>query len=221
MIVELAAVTKGRHGSVLPETSLRFGTGRPTLIEAETEQRPTVLGLLATGRMRADAGTVLIDGARDNRQLRARLALVDAPGVSEPASNVSLRGVVSEELMFAGLPAGPRAVAQNLCELGVEGMGSWPMSTISPGIRVRVLTELALLRSGVDGVVIVSPDRHGGHPDQWWATAHEVASRGKAVLVIVGHSAVVALGASATHTPMRGRRPRVSSPLGRSRKAHS
>jgi len=219
VIVELDQVTKDHD--VLGATSLRLTSGEAVLVEAETEQRPSVLGLIASGRMRADSGTVTIDGRTDNKQLRARVALVDAPDVNEPSAGVSLAGVVAEELMFAGLASGPRAVTRWLEENGAGALGSQAMGTIAPGIRVRLLTELALLRDGVGGIVIVSPDRHGGHPEAWWGTAQELAARGVAVLVIVGHAAVVALEASASPRPVKRRRPRIYSPLGRTRKATS
>ena len=190
MKITLQGVSKG---PALAATTVRFRSGKATLVEAETEQRPSVLGLIASGRMRPESGTVTIDGVIDNRALRAAVAIIDAPAVNEPASNVSLAGVVAEELMFAGLSAGPRAVSAKLRELGVSEFATWSMSTVSPGIRIRVLAELALLRAGVEGLVIVSPDRHGGHPDEWWGTAREIAARGVAVLVIAGHPSVVAL----------------------------
>lgn len=216
MIVELAGVSKGR---ALPATTVRFTSGTAILVEAETEQRPSVLGLIASGRMRPATGTVTIDDVADPRALRRRIALIDAPSVNEPAGGVSLAGIVAEELMFAGVPASPRAVSRWLAAASVRELSSYPISDVPPGIRVRLLVELALLREGVDGIVLVSPDRHGGHPEEWWSTAREIAARGIAVLVIVGHAAVVALEASAPTTPVKRRRPRIYSPLGRSRKA--
>ncbi len=50
----------------------------------------------------------------------------------------------------------------------------------------------------MEGLVLVSPDRHGGEPAAWWDLAEEYASRGYAVLVIAGrasHSALEASGA--------------------------
>ena len=38
------------------------------------------------------------------------------------------------------------------------------------------------------GMVIVSPDRHGGVPSVWWDLAEEFAARGHAVLVIAGQA---------------------------------
>ncbi|QYM64433.1 hypothetical protein [Microbacterium sp. Se5.02b] len=107
MKIALQDVSKGRGGQALPSTSLEFHTGAVRFALAETEQRPTVLGLIASGRMRPDSGRVSIDGTSDAKALRRRVALVDAPDVSDPHPDITLAGVVGEELMFAGVGATP------------------------------------------------------------------------------------------------------------------
>ncbi len=87
MRVELDTVDKG---TALPPITTHYETGRANLAVAETEQRPTVLGLMAAGRMKPDNGTVTIDGAANTRELRRRVALIDAPTVSEPPSEVTV-----------------------------------------------------------------------------------------------------------------------------------
>ena len=47
MRIELRGVSKGRRGQSLQTTSIGFESGRATLARVETEQRPTVLGLIA------------------------------------------------------------------------------------------------------------------------------------------------------------------------------
>ena len=193
MKIALQEVSKGRNGQALPLTSLEFHTGSVRFALAETEQRPTVLGLIASGRMRPDSGRVSIDGSTDTKALRRRVALVDAPDVSDPHPDIALAGVVGEELMFAGVGATPLHARRWLAQLGYAELASVPIGSIDPAARVRILCELAILREGVDGVVLVSPDRHGGSPDGWWRIAGEFADRGYAMLVIVGGSAAVAL----------------------------
>jgi hypothetical protein len=180
----------------LEATSLAFGTGEAVLARAETEQRPTVLGLLASGRMRPDSGTVTIDGAADAGALRRAVALLDAPDVSDPAPNVTVAGVTAEELMFAGRPSGRRAVMRMLDELGLREHAGEAIGQVAPHLRIRLLVELALLRPGVQGIVLTSPDRHGGDPSAWWAIAREVATRGVAVLVIAGDASSAAIAAN-------------------------
>ncbi|WP_229384802.1 hypothetical protein [Microbacterium allomyrinae] len=188
MRVVLDAVGKGRRDRALPPTSTVFETGRVTLAFAETEQRPTVLGLIAAGRMRPDTGGVLIDGRTDASALRRRVALVDALDVSEPEPNVTLAGVVAEELMFAGRRSDPLAVRRWLEENALAPLASLPIANVEPADRVRALCELAVLRKGVEGIVLVSPDRHGGEPETWWHIAQGFAARGLAVLVIAGRA---------------------------------
>jgi len=193
MRVQLERVGKAERIHALPVVTLRFESGRVTFGFAETEQRPTVLGLLASGRMHPDEGQVLIDGEADAAALRRRVALVDAPDVSSPEPNVSVSGVVAEELMFAGHRATPLAARQWLEEHGLREAGRLPMSNLQPAQRVRVLCELAALRDDVEGIVLVAPDRHGGDPRVWWDLAAGFAERGYAVLVIAGEAARLVL----------------------------
>jgi hypothetical protein len=190
MKVTLQDVSKGR---ALPKTSLEFHSGAVRYALAETEQRPTVLGLIASGRMKTETGLVTIDGAADAKALRRTVALVDAPDVSDPHPDIALAGVVAEELMFAGKPATPLHARRWLAQVGYDDLGSAPIGTVDPAARVRILCELAVLRDGVEAIVLVSPDRHGGSPDGWWRIAGEFADRGIAMLVILGGSAAVAL----------------------------
>ena len=206
MKIELHGTSKGR---ALPETSVAYASGRAVLVCAETEQRPTVLGLLASGRMRPAAGTVEIDGRTDAAAIRRLIALVDAPGVSDPDPNVLVAGVVAEELMFAGRRSDPIAARRWLASIGHGDLASVPISTVEPVARLRILCELAVLRPGVEGFVLVSPDRHGGEPSVWWRLAVEFARRGLAVLVIAGRASESALAAT-MHDRAPGRPPRPS-----------
>ncbi|MCT2086336.1 hypothetical protein M3D75_09455 [Microbacterium enclense] len=193
MKIVLDAVSKGRAQRALPETSTSYETGRATLAVAETEQRPTVLGLVASGRMKIDGGSVTIDGRVDAGAIRRRVALVDAPVVSEPEPNVTVTGVVAEELMFAGHAPTPFAAQRWLEGLGLESLASLPVGNVDAAARIRLLLELAALRMDVEGIVLVAPDRHGGEPTAWWRIAREFAERGYAVLVIAGHASRTAL----------------------------
>jgi hypothetical protein len=196
MRVQLTGVAKGPRQAALPPTTLGFRSGEATLARAETEQRPTVLGLIASGRMRPDSGTITIDDVVDFGAMRRRIAVVDAPAVSEPAGDITFAGVVSEELMFAGRASGRAATRRMLDELGASDWSRYPIGTVPPTVRIGALTELALLRAGVEGVVITSPDRHGGDPNDWWRLSREVAARGYAVLVIAGDASAAAIAAA-------------------------
>jgi hypothetical protein len=203
MRVELQGVSKGRHGLALPETSLAYGSGEPRLALAETEQRPAVLGLIAAGRMRPDTGRVLIDGVADAASLRRRVALVDAPDVCDPAPNVSVYGLVAEELMFAGRGSNPLAARTWLNDAGMGPLMRTPIADVSPAERLRLLLELTVLRAGVEALVLVSPDRHGGSSHVWWEMAEEFSRRGFGMLVIAG---------AASGTVLEGRARRATDP---------
>jgi hypothetical protein len=183
--IVLDQVAKGERNAALPPTSVTFRTREVTLARAETEQRPTVLGLIASGRMRPDAGTVTIDGAPDYGELRRRIALIDAPSVCEPAADVTVAGIVAEELMFAGRPSNPIAVRRTLAELNATEWARSAIGTVPPTVRIALLAELAIMREGVMGLVITSPDRHGGDPIEWWDLAQGLAERDLAVLVVL------------------------------------
>jgi hypothetical protein len=193
MRITLTQVTKGPKDSALPLTSLEFESGAVTLAQAETERRPTVLGLIASGRMRPDSGTVALDGRTDYAGLRRQIALVDALGVSEPAADVTVAEVVSEELMFAGRVGHRRAVGALLDELALAGQARTSMADLAPDTRIRLLTELAVKRDDVRGLVLTSPDRHGGDPLGWWQILGGLAVRGYAVLAIAGDASAHAI----------------------------
>ncbi|WP_345762302.1 hypothetical protein [Diaminobutyricibacter sp. McL0608] len=197
MKIVLDGVAKGARNAALPTTSVTFRTGEVTLARAETEQRPTVLGLIASGRMRPDAGTVTIDGATDYSEMRKRIALIDAPSVCEPAADVTVAGIVAEELMFAGRPSNPIAVNRTLEELHAKEWARSAIGNVPPTVRIGLLTELAIRREGVMGLVITSPDRHGGDPKEWWALAQGLAARDLAVLVVAGDASVALLAGGA------------------------
>ena len=197
MIVTATDVSKGRHGHALPPTTLAYRSGQARLATAETEQRPTVLGLIATGRMQPETGEVRIDGEKDATALRRRSALVDAPLVSDPAPNVAVYGVVAEELMFAGRASSPGAARRWLQDAGLGAIARTPIADIAPRERLRLLMELAAIRPGVEGLVLVSPDRHGGDPAAWWQLAEEFAGRGFAVLVLAGEASDAVLAGRA------------------------
>ena len=195
MRVTLSAVTKGPKNSSLPSTTLEYQSDTVTLARAATERRPTVLGLIASGRMRPDSGQVLLDDTVDYSAMRRRIALIDAPGVCEPAADLPVSEVVSEELMFAGRPAHRGAVKRMLASLDLGDEGRTSIADLDPDARIRLLTELAVLRDGVEALVICSPDRHGGDPLGWWLIANDLAERGYAVLVIAGDASAHAIAA--------------------------
>ena len=200
MRVIASNVSKGAGGSALPETSLEVHSAQATLAAMETEQRPTVLSLIVSGRMKPTTGSVTIDGSASRRELRKRLAIVDALDVSEPHADVRFGEVVAEELMFAGRMPAPWAVRSWLDDHGMREHERVPMGQLAPAVRIRALTELALLRDGVDGLILVSPDRHGGDPLDWWRIATDLAERDVAVLAIAGFASAALIDTATQET---------------------
>ena len=208
--LESAAVGTGVDAA-LPPVSTRYAPGAPTLFATEGGTRPTVLSLVASGRMGLDAGTVTAAdlGPRglgspdapddhdrpDDRpetpltpaELRRRTALIDTPLVAEHPADVSVATVVREELAFATRGATvPASVPTSVT--GYRRFGS-----LSGPERLTLLIELALQRPDVDALVVTSPERHGGEPTAWWRVLCVTAARGIAVLVVTDHATVAHL----------------------------
>jgi hypothetical protein len=200
MRVDLVDVAKGEGHTALEPTTLSYESGSVTLVAAETAQRPTLLALIAGGRMEPDSGTVTLTSndageVFDGDELRASIAIVDAPEISAPADGLLFGGIVQEELMFASLPSSSAAARAALEELDAGDYLRWPVENVPVAVRLRVLAELASRRPDVLGLVITSPDRHGGDPMQWFPIAEGFAARGFAVLVIAGAASIALLDA--------------------------
>lgn len=184
-VIELTGVRLGRGlGAEVPETDLRIDGGAVMVVAVETDERPMLLSLLIAGRMRPDAGRVAIDGRADAPALRRGVAVVDAPFVAEPVSGVAVATVVREELSFAGRPTGRAAVDAELVGHGLEDYRDVPVRALPTADRIRLLSELALLRDGVRALVVVSPERHGGEPATWYDALAAIIARDVLVLVI-------------------------------------
>lgn len=174
---------EGAHGWLLPPTSLRIGDGQLALVGCGNID-PTAFALVFAGRMEPTHGAVLLDGAGNPVALRERVAVVDAPEVSEPEPVLPLSAVVAEELALAGAAADRESVAAWLDDVGVSGYAQTRFELVPPEVRTELLTDLAAIRRGVDVLVLVTPDRHGGNPDDWWTVAIRHARAGAAVVLL-------------------------------------
>ena len=110
----------GAHGPLLRPTTLRIGPGEFALVAGDPGDGHTALGLALSGRLRPSTGSVLLDGRDAAAELRAKVALVDAPEVNEPEAALTLRTVVGEELAMIGRRGGRKAVADWLVEHGAD-----------------------------------------------------------------------------------------------------
>ena len=73
------------------------------------------------------------------------------------------------------------------------------MRSLPADARVRLFCELALLRPGVTGLIVTSPERHGGEPALWYSALADIAARGTTILIVtdaVTADALTALGAN-------------------------
>ncbi|HSV41415.1 MAG TPA: ATP-binding cassette domain-containing protein [Nocardioidaceae bacterium] len=179
------------HGRPLLEpTTLSVRTGEVVVVVGEPGHGHTALALVLGGRLRADAGTVLLDDQEnDAKALQRMVALVDVPGVSEPDDAVPLATIVGEEMSMAGLRASRGSVHRWLEGQGIADLADDRIDEIPAAIRTRVLAGLAACREGVRFLVLVLPERVGGLPAAWMSTAGALASLGFGVLVTASPTA--------------------------------
>ncbi|MDQ0744120.1 ABC-2 type transport system ATP-binding protein [Clavibacter sp. B3I6] len=199
MIVTLTDARVGDGPApALPAVSLSYGGLGPVVAVAETELRPTVLSLVASGRMRVDGGSLALDGDDSPgvaARIAERVALVDTPRVNEPADDVSLRAVVAEELALAGHRSGRHEVGVILDDQGLAELARAPFSALPAVARIRLLATLAASRAGVEAVVVTSPERHGGAVAEWMRVLRDLARSGTGVLVVTSEAAAEAIAA--------------------------
>jgi ABC-2 type transport system ATP-binding protein len=169
-----AAIGSGL-GAPVPPLTLDAGPG-VTLLAVETAERPMLVSMLLGGRLHVDSGSVETDSAK--------VALVDTPVVAEPVPGVSLMSVVAEEFSFTGRSASRSAVRAFLEQHELLGYAKVPVRALPPADRVRLFSELALLRDGVEALVVTSPERHGGNPADWFGTLTAIGERGITVIVV-------------------------------------
>lgn len=180
-------------GHALPQVTVHARSGEVRLVAVEGGQRPSVLGLLLSGRMAPGTGEVTVDGEPDAARLRRTVALIDAPDVSAPYDDLTLESVLREELAFAGVRRTRRTAARLLADWNAADQRAVPLRAVPAALRVRALAEAATMRAGTEAAVIVSPDRHGGDPEGWYDVAERLARRGLAVVVLAGAAAIAAL----------------------------
>lgn len=176
MIITLDSAAVGSGiGAEVPPISVTAGPG-VTVLAVETAERPTLVSLLLGGRLRPDSGTVHTDSAR--------VALVDTPVVAEPTPGLSLMTVVGEEFSFAGIRSSRGAVREFLERHELLRYANVAVRALPAADRVRLFCELALLRPGVEALVVTSPERHGGDPAGWYPALAAIAERGITVIIV-------------------------------------
>lgn len=181
--LERAAIGAGL-GAAVPPLSLSVAPGVPNAIPVESDERPMLVSMLLAGRIRPDSGRVLVHGADLPDRLRLGSALVDTPVVAEPGADISLVTIVAEELAFASAPSSRRDARRFLTDHGLLEYAKLPVRALPSAARIRVFSELAVLRSGVTAIVVTSPERHGGEPSGWYGPLAEISARGVTVSIV-------------------------------------
>jgi ABC-2 type transport system ATP-binding protein len=171
-------------GAAVPSLTLAVGSGDPSVVAVESDERPLLVSMLLGGRLKPDAGRIHIDGTNDTDQLRRRTALVDTPFVAEPSPGISLASVIAEEFSFSDHSTSAASVADFLRLHGLSDYRKLAIRSLPPVERVRLFSELALLRDGVDALIVTSPERHGGDPDGWYSALADIAERGITVVIV-------------------------------------
>lgn len=184
------------NGWLLPPTSLRLGDGQLALV-CRADYDATAFALVFSGRMEPTTGAVLLDGSGNAPALREMVAVVDAPGVSEPEPALPLSAVVAEELALASAPDDRAAVDDWLQAHRVFEYGNHRFDTLPAALRTDLLVELAATRPGVRVLVLDTPDRHTGDPDGWWSCVIRQARHGIAVVALCADPVAHMLSVSA------------------------
>jgi len=180
-------------GAALPRLSAVADRWVPGFVAVETENAPTLASLVAGGRMRPETGRVTIDGRADDAAIRASFALVDTPTVAEPFAALTVVQVAREELALAGLRADKASARLLLEEIGLDEHERTRLSALPTELRVRLLCELAVLRPEVRGLVVTTPERHGGDVAAWLSVVHDLVGRDYTVLTITGFAALATI----------------------------
>ncbi|MDY0892022.1 hypothetical protein [Frigoribacterium sp. CFBP9030] len=184
-----AAVGDG-PGAPLAPLTVTADRGIPGFVAVETENGPTVASLVAGGRMAPERGRVLLDGSDDADAIRASFALVDTPGVAEPFGSLTVSQVAREELALAGLRSDRASVSLLVESLGLDEHRRTRLHALPTERRVRLLTELAVLRPDVRGVVLTTPERHGGDVHAWLDVVGDLVARDYTVLTVTSYAAL-------------------------------
>ncbi|WP_238161514.1 hypothetical protein [Kribbella antibiotica] len=173
----------GPHAPMLTGTSVSVDEKQVILLTGYPGPAHVAAALALSGRLKPDTGEVTLQGSSDPAVLRRRVAVVDAPGITEPDDALPVQTVVGEELAMAGHKAGRKAVLQWLTEHGAAEHADKRFEHLPVAARTRLLAELTVARPDVKVVILTMPDRHGGDPHEWYALGRDLADRGYGVLI--------------------------------------
>ncbi|MGW1343873.1 hypothetical protein ACWCOV_22700 [Kribbella sp. NPDC002412] len=174
---------RGPHAQMLDATSVKVDDHQLVLLAGYPGPGHVAAALGLSGRLKPDTGQVRLDGKADAGLLRRQVAVVDAPGITEPDDALPVQTVVGEELAIAGRKAGRKAVIEWLDEHAAAEHADKRFEHLPVAARTRLLAELTVARPDVKVVILTMPDRHGGDPHDWYAVGRDLASRGYGVII--------------------------------------
>lgn len=174
---------QGPHAPMLDATSVRVADHQVVLLAGYPGAGHVAAALGLSGRLKPDTGIVRLDGNADPAVLRRRVAVIDAPGITEPDDALPVQTVVGEELAIAGQKAGRKAVLEWLNAHDAAEHADKRFEHLPFAVRTRLLAELTVARPDVKFVIFTMPDRHGGDPHEWYALGRELAGRGYGVII--------------------------------------
>lgn len=174
---------RGPHAPMLHATSVSVADHQVVLLTGYPGAGHVAAALGLSGRLKPDTGTVKLDGQADPALLRRRVAVVDAPGITEPDDALPVQTVVGEELAIAGRKAGRKAVLEWLSEQDAAEHADKRFEHLPVAVRTRLLAELTVARPDVQVVILTMPDRHGGDPHGWYELGRSLAAQGYGVII--------------------------------------
>src|SRR3954470_51098 len=134
----------GPHAPMLTGTSVSVDEKQVVLLTGYPGAGHVAAALALSGRLKPDTGEVTLQGSSDPAVLRRRVAVVDAPGITEPDDALPVQTVVGEELAMAGHKAGRKAVLAWLDEHGAAEHADKRFEHLPVAARTRLLAELTV-----------------------------------------------------------------------------
>ncbi|KAA1419937.1 hypothetical protein FE697_018760 [Mumia zhuanghuii] len=182
---------RATHGMMLEPTSVTARSGEVTVVAGPPGSGHVALALVLAGRLVPTTGRVRLDGESRPDRIPEVVAVVDCPGVSEPEEAVPLGTAVGEELAYAHASNTPRAITRYLHSRGVSHLAQTRVAEVPGDIRISLFAELAAIRPGVEGLVLVCPDRYGATARHCSDVADSLAEAGYAVVLqLMGNTAM-------------------------------
>jgi hypothetical protein len=194
---------KGEHISVrsdegdvlLEDIGFSFKTGEFSIIATDDTQKAVAFSMLATGRLREYKGTLSIvsdDGEECQsilglRQIRHMTAVPFVPKIGEPDEFLKAWRVLKEEFLFAGKSVSRTDILNYMSTVtgrDVNELKSARIRDLTKASRVKIFTELAAMRPGVNFIFVTLPERHGGLPHEWFEDLKELQSDENAIILL-------------------------------------